>query len=568
MAIKNYILNLNDDLLAKLSSKGLLKRAYKDYEEKGIIPEIIEDSHKIVWKYKEQGIECSLASADLMKAICTCPSSGICRHILTGVIHLQKFPGGIIPEEECVVSSADSSDPWERLYSADDKELKELRSKKSLEKCFMAISEGVKIEIKKEKNILEASFPDMSITCSFLPFTGPGAGICSCKKNSCEHELMAILKLQIDSGKREIMKKETRPLSPGALNILKVMEDLVKELLITGLERSSIQTLNQLDALSLEAHNENMPRIDKVLRKIKSHIELYLNKNAFFDRNNYILELSRIYGIIKILENYDGTFPLSDITGIYKSSYMEAGNLRLSGAGCSAWKAMSGYTGITAYFLDEKKSRWFTFTLSRPEFYEGAKFNPFAAYKSEFPWEESISLQSLSRKHLILSSASKNRDGRLSSSKNTGVKILDFVTPEDLPLSPLCITGWSRLVDEISKIGVNIYKREKENSGLFLLKICDLGKPEFDEVKQEFEEIIYDEEGNGIYLKIPFTPLNKTAIENLEEIYKKNVNPIFILGHVYIQSGFIRILPVTLYFDFFHPVRGYSLNLNLDKFNL
>jgi len=77
MAIKNYILNLNDDLLAKLSSKGLLKRAYKDYEEKGIIPEIIEDSHKIVWKYKEQGIECSLAAADLMKAICTCPSSGI-----------------------------------------------------------------------------------------------------------------------------------------------------------------------------------------------------------------------------------------------------------------------------------------------------------------------------------------------------------------------------------------------------------------------------------------------------------------------------------------------------------
>jgi len=302
------------------------------------------------------------------------------------------------------------------------------------------------------------------------------------------------------------------------------------------------------------------------LRKIKSHIELYLNKNSLFDRNTYILELSRIYGIIKILENYDGTFPLSDITGIYKSSYMEAGNLRLSGTGCSVWKAMSGYTGITAYFLDEKKSRWFTFTLNRPEFYDGARFNPLTAYKNEFPWEENISLQSLSRKYLILSSASKNRDGRLSSSKNTGVKILDFVTPEDLYLSDFCITVWGRLVDEISKIGVNIYKKEKENSGLFLLKICDLGKPEFDEVKQEFEQIIYDEEGNGIYLKIPFTPLNKTAIENLEQIYKKNIKPLLILGHVYIQSGFIHVLPVTLYFDFFHPVRGYSLNLNLDKF--
>ena len=559
--LKNYILTINDDLLIKLSSKGLLKRAYKDYEKKGLVPEIIEGPGEVSWEYPSGEAVCSLSLPDLAKATCSCPSSSICRHILTGIIHLKKMWSETEKEDE----PPPSSKAWHKLYSATDSDLKKWADKKKLDRALQALREGVNIEIKKGKT-LEAIFPDLSVQCSFLPFAEPGSGICTCKKSDCDHELMAILKIQLQEGKRKLSKKEEPLLSSEGRALLKKVQNVLKELLITGIDRASLQTLNHIEALALEAHNSDMPRIEKELRGIRHELNLHISGNAAFNRYNYMDRAGRIYGITKILENFDGSFPLTDLTGVHKSRYIEVGNIKVAGAGAGAWKTGSGYSGITCYFLNEDKNNWFTFTLTRPEFYEGNSFDCKSAYYNDFPWDSSISIHSLSRRYLSLISASRNMEGRLSGSKNTGVTLMDFVCPKDLLSSSLCISQWKDLPHKAGTINRDIYREKRENASLFFLKIEKWDKPVFDEVNQVLGQVIYDKEEKKISLKIYFNDTGKRAIENIELIYDKNIQPLLILGHIYIEEGSIYVLPITFYFDFFLPGRGYSLNLNLDEF--
>lgn len=558
--IKGYILTLNDSLLIKLTNKGLLKRAYKDYEN-GFIPEVKEKANEIIWTYPSNNIECSLSSPDLAKGTCSCPSSDICRHILTGIIHLQKFLKTEDQEKEA--EKTDKISSWEKLYEITDKELGNLVGKKNLKNALEALAGGIKIEIIRNDTI-EATFPELEVKCIFLPYGNFEAAICSCKRNICNHKLMAFLKLQIDIGKRTLSVKKIERLLPENIKPLEKLQEIIKELLITGLERASYHILNQLEALAIELYNHDLPRMEKETRAIKREIQFYLEKNAQFDINTYINSISRIYGIMKLIKNFDGTSSLSDLTGIHKTKYMGTGNMKLAGIGCRAWKT-SKYSNLTTYFLNENKDKFFSFTISRPDIYEGVVFSPARAYYNEFPWDSGISSHSLSRKYIILNNCARNMDGRLSGSKETKILLQSFVNFEDLKNSPFYIKDWNILLDKVSDLDKNIYIRQKENSNLFFLKVTDWARPEFNEVKQELTQKIFDGEKREVLLRLSFSTMEEPAIKNIELLYEKSLKPLAFLAFVYIKEGFINILPLTAYFDFFDSTGGCILNLNLDK---
>jgi len=570
--VKNYILTLNNSLLEKLTSKGDLKRAYKDYEKKGLIPHIEENSKEIKWTYSSSGISCSIITADLTKAECSCPSSRICRHILTGLIHLQTvykrtFEGEIKDDKEV--------DQWKNLYSVTDKELKGIIGKRKLETSLEALATGMKVNVVTGDTI-DVLFPDLSIKCTFLPHSPPLAGICSCKKNICDHKIIALLKLQLEKGIRVISPSEFKKFSASNLSALKKLEELLIELLTTGLERASSQILQsnrkitppvigKLEALAIELHNENMPRLAKEVRSVQSQIENYVKKSSQFDIQTYMKLLSRIYGIIKLIQNYDGSYPLTDITGLHKTKYIEIGNVSLSGIGCRAWRTQTKYAGLTAYFLSENKDQFLTFSISRPEIYDTNPFIPATAYYSEFPWDGNNSLQTISRKNISLINGSKNIEGRLSSSKDTKILVKSDVTFRELENSPLSISNWEILVNRMSDINRNIYIREKENRTLFFLKFSDWEKPIFNEIKQELTQKILDGEKREIYIRVPFKPLEELTIKNLEFLYAKNKKPAAILGYVSIDNGYVFLLPVTAYLHVQDNLKEYTLNLNLEK---
>src|SRR4051794_30884718 len=79
---------LDDDTLAALASKGLLRRAQKDLEREA--PRVVANAaDRTVLEFAGEGVTVTIPATGARAATCTCPAEGICRHILGGLLYLR-----------------------------------------------------------------------------------------------------------------------------------------------------------------------------------------------------------------------------------------------------------------------------------------------------------------------------------------------------------------------------------------------------------------------------------------------------------------------------------------------
>src|SRR5258708_5676633 len=72
-----------------LANKGLVRRAQKDLES-GLKIEVDEQAEFL--SFKVLSYEVTMPAAGPAKAACTCPARGVCQHILTAGMWLQRMP--------------------------------------------------------------------------------------------------------------------------------------------------------------------------------------------------------------------------------------------------------------------------------------------------------------------------------------------------------------------------------------------------------------------------------------------------------------------------------------------
>ena len=74
----------DDDYLVGLSNKGIWKRAYKDLEG---------ETPSLAWQGEDAQVtlnsETCVIKNPLGESTCSCPSSGICRHVVTAILWLK-----------------------------------------------------------------------------------------------------------------------------------------------------------------------------------------------------------------------------------------------------------------------------------------------------------------------------------------------------------------------------------------------------------------------------------------------------------------------------------------------
>ena len=79
---------LDDEALASLANKGLLRRAKNDLQTHP--PTLIEPAEDGVQFRVE---DCTVELAEIMaQSRCTCPAGGTCRHILAAILFLRDTP--------------------------------------------------------------------------------------------------------------------------------------------------------------------------------------------------------------------------------------------------------------------------------------------------------------------------------------------------------------------------------------------------------------------------------------------------------------------------------------------
>jgi hypothetical protein len=554
--LRSLLKVLDDEALASLANKGLLRRAQKDLEAASPILLAVEDG-RVQLKVADATVDARELPA---KCTCSCPATGICRHILGGLLYLRDssdladcdgpvqaalFAGDATDAKspEAAETLADPPSPADVLGNLTDQELQKWAGKTLLRKAIKVLAANLPVEIDAAQ-VLTVRFPTRNITCRWLPSSGLAGMICSCQSQSvCEHAAAAILAYQVSLGRRQItVEQATLTESSGAprsrAEVLASVGTVLREMLSLGLTRLSAATAQRLMTLAVSAHGVDLPRLERMLKTLADEVQLALRRDAQANAANLITQAARVEALRTALTKSAS----SALVGRHRSQYHDVGQITLVGLGAQQWRSKGGYRGVTVYFWDESQNNWATWSDARPVTQPG--FAAAARFRSDGPWDGCRSPQEAAQNVLRVSQASRNPHGRLSGRPATRALVVGPSQPRDVPCA---ISTWTELAErarQLFGVGLSEYSENKEL--VFLLPKA-WGPAFYDTLRQELVLPVTDAAGRVVNLWLPFTPENETGVAHLERL---DPAPVFgLLGAIRLVAGQVCVQPISLFVE-------------------
>jgi len=551
--LRGVLKSLDDDALAALANKGLLRRALKDLE--AARPSIVDaDECRVRLQVAEATVEIPEIPSS---SACSCPATGVCRHVLTALLYLRDDPelaafdaavqqSLLSPEDGAADETGAGlavtlAAPAEVIGSLGDEDLQKWCGKALFKRALKALAIHPQVEI-EDGPALVVRFPTRNIVCRWIPSSGPQGMMCSCQAQTvCEHVVAAVLAYQVSLGKRRIESEQMAPAeSSGAprtrAEVLASVATVAREIVSLGITRLSVATKQRLTTLAVSAHGVDLPRLERLLKSLVDEIKLALGRDAQSSSAGILAQASRVEALRVALERH----ATSALVGRHRTQYYDVGQITLVGLGAQRWRSKGGYQGVTVYFWDESRSAWATWTESRPVQQPG--FDPSKRFFEDGPWPGSSSPKEASRSILRISGAWRNLQGRISGRAASRALV---VGPSKAGAIPGTITRWTTLAERAQKLFGGGLGEPAENLDLVLLAPKTWGQPLYDSLRQELLRPVLDEQGRATLLWLPFTPENEKAVDRLEQL--DTVETTGLLGAIRLVAGQLRIQPISLF---------------------
>jgi len=555
--LRGLLKAVDDETLVSLANRGLLRRAQKDVESAS--PAILAVEDGLV---RVQMADATVDARELpSKCTCSCPATGICRHILSALLYLRDSAelaecdspaqGRLFDDGTAAGESAGQTPPLAEspptpaaaLGDLSDEELQKWAGKPLVRKALKVLAAGMPVEIGTAEAPV-VRFPTRNITCRWIPSGGLLGMICSCQaENVCEHVVTAILAYQVSLGKRQItVEQATLTASSGAprtrAEVLASVGTVLREMLSLGLARLSAATAQRLMTLAVSAHGVDLPRLERMLKTLADEVQLALRRDAQSDSANLVAQAARVEALRTALPRSTS----AALVGQHRSKYHDVGQIALVGVGAQRWRSKGGYHGVTVYFWDESRQDWATWSDSRPVTQPG--FDTANRFRSEGPWDGCRSPQQAAVSVVRLSQACRNSQGRISGRSATRALVVGPSQPRDVPGA---VTAWTELAERAKAIFGGGLGERRENLAIVLLVPKTWGPPFYDTLRQELLRPVADQSGRIVNLWLPFTPENEAGVEFLERHEPSDTYGL--LGMVRLVAGHVCIEPISLYVE-------------------
>ena len=548
MQLHRTLAALDDDALAALANKGLLRRARKDLEQASAeIVESGDDELRV-----QIGGETVVVPANPVKSRCSCPAGGVCRHVLAALVFLRERFAAEPAEEGSSKPGVEPAATF--LAELDDEALRRWAGKPLLRRAIKALAEGLKAEL-DEGTTLAVRFPARNIVCRLVPGAGLAGWLCSCQTDGvCEHRVAAVLAWQVAHGQRTIAVEEAILSAADEAprtreEVLASVRDVLAEIFSIGLARLSTASNQRLQTLAVSCHGVELPRLERWLAALAEETGRSLRRDAQASTTRLLERGSRVWALSIALAR-----PTARLVGQHRTRYEPVGRTSLSGVGAERWKSKSGYVGLTVYFWDESLGDWCTWADARPIGTPG--FDSAKRYQAHGPWEGCSSPAEASRSRIALTGAWRNRGGRLSGRPSVRATVLGDSDPRQLPAT----SDWSHLGERARRLFGGGLGEPGEQNELVLLRPSAWLPGQYDDARQELVCLIFDEKQRPLPLVLPFTPETASAVRTLEQQDTARIHSL--LGRLRLSVGKLSVEPISLFAE------SRTIHLTLDDANL
>lgn len=540
---------LDDDALAALANKGLVRRARKDLEKSPPALTAADDQSVTL---SVEGCTVVL-SAIASQSTCTC-ASGVCRHILGSILYLKEgtAPAGPVaaisqappatgeaaPRAAAVPTAAEPS-LADRLAALDEQTLQKWAGKPLVKRAAVVLSRGFEVE---EGAMILVRLPAQNITVRLFG-PEPREMICTCHApDACEHKLAAVLAFKgHKSGKPVELPQAMLQSSVGAPRsreeVRESVATLMREIVSLGLSRLSHISAQRLRTLATSAHGVDLPRLERMLKSMADDVALMLSRDARASSAALLIAAARIAALCAALEQ-----PTPAMVGEHRSVYMPvAGAIDVVGLGARRWTAKSGYEGLTLYFWETAAKRWTSWTDARPIGTPG--FDPVRRFDEDGPWSGCGSPRDAVTRQWRLSGVHRNGVGRITARANTrGVD-----AGRSAPLQGPAVTEFKLLGDAARKAFAPGLRERRDHAELALLVPTLWTDAQFDPITQEVRRVVFDAAGVGAALVLRHSPETDQGLSTLQRIDGATVRAV--LGTLRLGPSGLFVEPITLWTD-------------------
>src|SRR5215475_10946341 len=259
--LRQLVASLDSSALEALANKGLVRRAQKDLE-RGIDVRVVGETDSVL-RFKIADVEVSLPESGPATAKCSCPAAGVCQHILTAVLFLQKPTAETASEASASTADAKpQTSATEELMAITPEQLEQWAGKATF-KAGMKLAAQFTPEIVRERSI-RIRFLSMNSEVRFIPGGGLDGIIVSGGKGDGRALIVAaIIGFQRAEGKDWAIPADVTALeaSEGAprtrAEVLESCQLLLDETLSNGLSRISSSSRERWSTLAVSALGVN-----------------------------------------------------------------------------------------------------------------------------------------------------------------------------------------------------------------------------------------------------------------------------------------------------------------------
>lgn len=569
----------DDDYLTGLSNKGILKRAYKD---------LAEETPIVVWQDETAQVtlksESCLIRNPLGESSCSCPSSSICRHVVTAILWLksqmdqegESDPGvhseqnaqdilsaqrshsndkgqenraneesTEIPGETVHHFEENTQAPREEFVNLPLERLKRACGSRRFQAFLSHVKSGELPEL-AETSIVTVEIPWEQVTVRLL--SPLEYSTCTChSKELCGHKALALLTYQLKVGKITLNDLEAAEAPEIAVDMehAKEVAGKVREQILAqfemGLSRQSQEVEESLERLAIICHRAQLADFESRLREAASDYRQYFQRSAAFRIQELMNKLMTLFQLTRQLLDVKADSELTALAGSFRSDYVPVGKLHLTGMGARSFSSKTGYEGEIYYFLETAQKKWYTWTDARPVFYEGTRKKPGAYIKSTAaPWGLTCNREQLAELEFELTNAKAATGERLSVSQDTKGELLGPRNLETTEIREVIYEDYEQLLQDFFGMQQNFADegfeeeatedetRERDDSSgkkrrerLALVQAFGWEEPSFDFVSQRFSWGIHDRKGRTLFISLRYTKAEQLTITMLERLEQR-----------------------------------------------
>ncbi|MEM9341931.1 MAG: SWIM zinc finger family protein [Pseudomonadota bacterium] len=549
MSLKVMLDTHDEAALSALASVGLVRRAGRDMEAGKATIEARDATSATV---NAEGFTVNITDSGPTDAKCTCPATGICRHILLATLALRADGDDAA---EATVEETPTSTAAENLADLDEPAIRKFAGA-DWDKAVTQARISTEATVAEDGPNLSVQLPDTDKPVVFLAGLGLKGAVYKGPKSAKRRAVTAaalVTRMQAGTQSLDTLIQNEPTAETLAIEFLEATRKAIAAAVRGVFGGGSVIAEETLFDLSISARAQAAPRLTGLLRVLARQARQARTHHFSYNDDRFLSDAAFAFALTQALEAHPSDPAL---TGVLRRHYAEQDPFPLWLMGAVNWKADGGARGARIYGFSQDGA-WYATGQARAAGMDPS-FSPRTAYSNPL-WGAGVA-NKLMGKQMTLTGARVSSDRQIAWDHGRGT--LSEAGPHPLQAASdvgVMFDQWGDALEDLSKRMPKGLRRTGISLPL-LLEVADFGAPDFDDITQRYGLPALDTNRMALTLSVP-----ADRAEDIRWIERNKSTIAAVLCEVTVADMDLLIVPVTLYQNTRRT--GFSvLNLTFDRY--